>query len=87
LGPFGSKYKSLDAFNRATLLFRDRVQVDLARDLRCGVPEERLHRSERRAHRVLHRRVAVPQKVPRDARKPQFLRGRLQVLAQEIPSL
>jgi hypothetical protein len=45
LGPFGSKYKSLDAFDRATLFFRDRVQINLARDFRRGMPEERLHRS------------------------------------------
>jgi len=45
LGPFGSKYKSLNAFYCATLLFRDRVQINLARDFRRGVPEERLHRS------------------------------------------
>jgi hypothetical protein len=37
LGPSGSKYKSLDAFDRATLLFRDRVQVNFSRDLRCGM--------------------------------------------------
>ena len=64
MGPFGSKYKPLDAFHRATLFFRDRVQINLARDLRRGMTEERLNRSNRRAHGVEHRRVAMPQKMP-----------------------
>ena len=34
----GSKYKPLHAFYCATLLFRNRVQINFARDLRCGVP-------------------------------------------------
>jgi hypothetical protein len=34
----GSKYKPLHAFYCTTLLFRNRVQINFARDLRCGVP-------------------------------------------------
>ena len=86
MGPFGSKYKSLNALYCATLLFRDRVQINLARDFRRGVAQKRLHRANGCAHGIEHRRVAMPQKMPRDTRKPQFLRCGLQVLAQEIPS-
>jgi hypothetical protein len=38
LGPIWVQYKSLDAFYCATLLFRDRVQINLARDFRRGAP-------------------------------------------------
>jgi len=86
LGPFGSKYKPLDALYCATLLFRDRVQINLARNIRREMAQERLHRSYWRAHGIEHRRVAMSQKMPRGTRKPQLLCGRLQVLAQEIPS-
>src|SRR5258705_13224781 len=41
----GSKYKPLHAFYCATLLFRNRVQINFARDLRYGVPQQCLHRS------------------------------------------
>src|SRR5260370_42076942 len=41
----GSKYKCLHAFNCATLFFRYRVQINLARDFRRGMPQQRLHRS------------------------------------------
>jgi hypothetical protein len=34
----GSNYKPLQTFICARLLFRDRVQVNLAHDFRCGVP-------------------------------------------------
>ena len=49
MGQFGSKFKPLDAFDRATLFFRDRVQVSLARDLRRGLGElieERMSRAD-----------------------------------------
>ena len=36
----GPKYKPLHALRRATLLLRNRVQVNLARDLRCRAPAE-----------------------------------------------
>src|SRR5271156_5828847 len=50
------------------------------------MPQERLHRPYWRTHGIEHRRVAMSQKMPRDTRKPQFLRCGFQVLAQEIPS-
>src|SRR5258706_16285265 len=41
----GSNSKPLHAFYCATLLFRNRVQINFARDLRYGVPQQCLHRS------------------------------------------
>ena len=70
LGPFGSKYKPLDALYCATLLFRYRMQINLARDFRRGMAQERLYRPYWRAHGIEHRRVAVPQKMPCDTKKP-----------------
>lgn len=57
MGPFGSKYKLLDTFYRATLLFRDRVQVNLARDFRCGVEShtEAVFSVRARARRIVDR--------------------------------
>jgi hypothetical protein len=57
---FGSKYKPLHAFNCATLLLRNRMQINFARDLRCRVPQQCLHRSYWSAYDIKHRRVAVP---------------------------
>jgi hypothetical protein len=37
------------------------VQINFARDLRCGVPQQCLHRSFWSAYAIKHRRVAVPQ--------------------------
>ena len=62
------------------------MQINLARDFRRGMAYERLHRPYWRTYGIQHRRVAMSQKMPRDTRKPQLLCGRLQVLAQEIPS-
>src|SRR5229473_6604062 len=62
----GSKYEPLNAFNCATLFFRYRVQINLARNLRCGVPQQCLHGSYWSAYAIKHRRVAVPQKMPSD---------------------
>jgi len=52
----GSKYKPLHAFNGATLFFRYRVQVNLTRDLRCGVPQQGLHGSYWSIYAIKHRR-------------------------------
>ena len=63
--------------HRAALLFRDRVQISLARDLRSGMPEQRLHGAYRRSNTIQHRCVAVPQQVPGDIAKAQLLRSGL----------
>jgi hypothetical protein len=45
LGPFGSNQKLLHFLNCSTLLRWDRVQINLSRDLRRRVTEQRLHRA------------------------------------------
>ncbi len=42
------------------------MQVNLARDLRCGMPQQCLHGSYWSTYAIKHRRVAVPQKMPSD---------------------
>ena len=75
---FGSKYKPLHAFNCATLLFRNRVQINFARDFRCGVPQQCLHSSYWSTYAIKHRCVAASEDAERPAAKsvvfPDFVR-------------
>ena len=75
---FGSKYKSLHAFYCATLLFRNRVQINFARDFRCGVPQQCLHSSYWSTYAIKYRRVAASEDAERPAAKsvvfPDFVR-------------
>jgi hypothetical protein len=79
LGPVGSDSEPLDTFHYPTLLFRYRVQINLAHDFRRRTPQG-LQGLYRRAWYVGHRYVTMPRNVPRDARMPSFLRGILRCL-------
>ena len=62
------------------------MQVNLARDLRRGMPQQRLRGAERRSCRVQQRRVCVTKPMPVHSGKPERLTGRRQLTVQQVSS-
>jgi 3-dehydro-L-gulonate 2-dehydrogenase len=62
------------------------VQVNLARDLRRRVPQQRLRGAEERSCRVQQRRVRVTKPMPVHSGKPERLTGRRQLTVQQVSS-
>ena len=82
LGPI----RSSSTFSTALRVRRYGVQIDLPCDL-CGrVPQQRLHRSQRRAHRVEQRRVRMSQPMPSDTLDAELLARRRKLTIEKISS-
>ena len=84
MGPFGSNLQIFDSLHRRASICGERMQVNLPRDLRRRMTEQRLHGAERCSHRIEQGRIGMPEPVPAHARQPQPLAGWPQLLMTEV---